>query len=135
MNQRFGPDRRLHNRAEFTRAYDTGSKRHGRYVIVFLVANSRQTSRLGVAVTRKFGGAVERNRAKRRLREIYRRLPVPAGVDVVIVPKREFCDASFTAIDADLRAVLGRGGDAFRSQSGGVRSRRPRERSRGPSRV
>lgn len=112
MNQRLGPDRRLHARAEFVRAYDEGRKRHGRFVIVFVVPTSRPVARLGVSVTRKYGGAVARNLAKRRVREIFRRVPLAPGMDVVVVPKREFPDACFAELDADLRATLARSADS-----------------------
>jgi len=48
-----------------------------------------QPARLGVTVTRKFGGAVQRNRAKRLMREVFRHSPdlFPAGIDFVVIPK------------------------------------------------
>jgi ribonuclease P protein component len=135
MDQRFGRERRLHSRPEFTRAYDGGDKRHGRFIIVFLFPTARPTSRLGVAVTRKFGGAVRRNRAKRWLREIFRRLEPRPGLDVIIVPKREFPDASFAALDADIRSVLARGADARPRVARQGRTRGPRGRARGAAGV
>jgi ribonuclease P protein component len=46
-------------------------------------------ARLGITVTRKFGDAVRRNRAKRLIREAFRRSPelFPGGTDVVVIPK------------------------------------------------
>jgi ribonuclease P protein component len=105
---RFGPDRRLHSRREFTEAFEHGRKIHGRFVSVFVRENGRSTSRLGLTVTRKFGDAVRRNLAKRRLREVFRTSPIPPGLDVVVVPKREFFDASFAALESDLRTALDR---------------------------
>lgn len=125
MDARLRPDRRLQKRAEFVRAYDHGAKRHGRFVIVFVLPTGGPTSRLGVSATRKFGGAVARNLAKRRVREVFRRIPLPPGLDVVVVPKREFPDASFADLDADLRATLARAADP-RTGGGGARPRPPR---------
>ena len=105
---RFGPDRRLHARREFTETFETGRKIHGRFVTVFVRATDRPASRLGLTVTRKFGDAVRRNLAKRRLREVFRTSPIPPGLDVVVVPKREFFDASFAALESDVRAALDR---------------------------
>lgn len=133
MDERLRPGRRIRKRAEFVRAYDQGVKRHGRYVIVFVVPAPGVTSRLGVSVTRKYGGAVERNRAKRRVREIFRRTPVPPGLDVVVVPKREFPDASFADLDADLRATLARTGPSRRGvATAGGRPNRPHDTRRRP---
>jgi ribonuclease P protein component len=49
----------------------------------------QRPARLGITVTRKFGGAVSRNRAKRLIREAFRLSPelVPNGIDLVVIPK------------------------------------------------
>jgi ribonuclease P protein component len=54
-----------------------------------------QPARLGITVTRKFGNAVARNRAKRVFREIFRRAPdlFPPGVDLVVIPKSPSADS------------------------------------------
>ena len=59
--------------------------------------------RLGIAATKKLGGAVQRNRAKRLIREVFRRNKIAPGFDVVVVPKRELLDASLTTLEADYR--------------------------------
>jgi ribonuclease P protein component len=134
MPHGFGPERRLHSRREFVEAFEQGLKLHGRFVTVFLRPTTRATGRLGLTVSRKFGNAVRRNLAKRRLREVFRTNTFPPGLDVVIVPKREFFDASYVALEADVLAVVARR-DRARRQAG-----RPREPAPGgppdrPSRV
>lgn len=73
--------------------------------------------RLGLAVTRKTGGAVTRNRVKRVVREYFRRNQpfLRAGYDVVVVPKRTLKPEELTYAVAEqefrpLLAVLGNGG-------------------------
>jgi ribonuclease P protein component len=107
-DQGFSRDRRVRRRAEFLAAYETGRKVHGRFVTLFARPNALVTCRLGVSVTRKQGPATVRNAAKRRLREIFRAATFPAGLDLVIVPKREFFDADFSAIRADVLAAVER---------------------------
>src|SRR5205085_8687669 len=80
----------------------------GRYCTAFVLANEREIGRLGIAATKKLGGAVQRNRAKRLIREVFRRNKIAPGYDVVIVPKRELLDAGLTVFEADYRAVLER---------------------------
>src|SRR5688572_5803041 len=77
-------------------------------MMLFVVPNGGTTARLGVAATRKLGSAVERNRAKRLAREVFRRHKVAAGLDVIIVPRREMLDAPFASLEADYLAALAR---------------------------
>jgi ribonuclease P protein component len=115
---------RVLRRPDFERAYDTGARINGRFMTVFIVANGATAARLGIAATRKMGAAVERNRAKRLARELFRRHKLDAGLDVIIVPRREMVDAPFVTLEADYLAALER-----RNQpQSRARSRRPRPR-------
>jgi|SRR5438105_9704742 len=105
---RFRPAERIRRRAEFQQIYDRGLKVHSRYTTLFLLANTLGVGRLGIAATRKLGGAVERNRAKRLIREVFRRNKIAAGFDVVVIPKRELLDASLSTLEADYRNLLAR---------------------------
>ncbi len=99
---------RIRRRAEFERIYGGGAKIHGRYMTLFVMVNGAATPRLGVAATRKLGSAVDRNRAKRRARELFRRRKDIGGLDIVIVPRREMLDAPFASLEAEYTALLGR---------------------------
>lgn len=106
--QRFPADARIRQRAVFRRVYDHGVKLHGRYLTLFVLQNDLDCSRLGIAATRKIGGAVVRNRIKRRLREIFRTRRPRTAVDLVIVPKRESVAASFEGLVHDFDNGLAR---------------------------
>ena len=70
---------------------------------------ARRVGRLGIAANAKSSsGAVQRNRAKRLIREIFRHNDVAPGFDIVVVPKREFLGTSLTVLEADYRATLER---------------------------
>jgi len=105
---KFRPAERIRRRAEFQQVYDRGIRIHSRYSTIFLLANALEVGRLGIAATRKLGGAVVRNRAKRLIREVFRRNKIARGFDVVIVPKRELLDAGLNALEADYRTLLER---------------------------
>jgi ribonuclease P protein component len=104
-------------RTQFQEIYKTGTRVHGRFSTIFVLANQLPIGRLGIAATKKLGGAVERNRAKRLIREVFRRNKVAPGFDVVVVPKRELLEASLTALETDYRNTLER---TFRRSRGGA---------------
>ena len=102
------PHERIRRRAEFQRVYAEGVRVHGRYGTLFLLPNHTPVGRLGIAATRKMGGAVQRNRAKRLIREVFRRNKIAPGFDVVVVVRRKILDASLTDIEAEYRSLVGR---------------------------
>jgi len=106
--QDFRPHERIRRRADFKLVYDRGARVHSRYATLFLLPNQRIEGRLGVAASKKLGGAVQRNRAKRLIREVFRRNKIAPGYDLVVVPKRELLDASLITLEADFRTILGR---------------------------
>ena len=105
---RFRPEERIRRRAEFKQVYERGVRIHSRYSTVFILSNEREVGRLGIAATRKLGGAVQRNRAKRLIREVFRRNKIANGFDVVIIPKRDLLDASLSTLETDYRNLLER---------------------------
>jgi ribonuclease P protein component len=113
------PAERIRRRPDFQQVYAHGAKVQSRFCTLFVLRTGGPVGRLGIAATRKIGGAVQRNLAKRLIREIFRRNKIAAGFDVVVVPRREWLDAGLTVLEADYRSTVER---AIR-QSG--RSRRP----------
>jgi len=108
MSQRFARAQRVRRRAEFERVYETGARARGRFLTVLARPNGLQGMRLGIAATRKLGSAVRRNRAKRLVRDVFRRNEGTPGFDVVVIPRPELLDAEFTSLEADYRTTLRR---------------------------
>jgi ribonuclease P protein component len=97
---------RVRKRPEFLANYERGSRNSSRLMTVFVLANGSATARLGIAATRKFGNAVQRNRAKRLIRETFRRHKPLVGLDIIVVPKREMLVADYRTVEADYCAIL-----------------------------
>ena len=105
---KFRPHERIRRRVEYQQVYARGVRIHSRYSTVFILQNERGVGRLGIAATRKLGGAVLRNRAKRLIREVFRRNKIANGFDVVVIPKRDLLDASLSTLETDYRTLLER---------------------------
>jgi ribonuclease P protein component len=99
---------RIRRRPDFERAYQGGARIHGSYMTVFVMPREGTGPRFGVAATRKLGSAVVRNKAKRLARELFRRHKITAAADIVIVPRREMLDASFSSLETDYLTILER---------------------------
>lgn len=81
---------RLSHSAEFERVYRQGRSTANRHLVLYAFPNSSaRAPRLGLSVSRKVGGAVERNRVKRLLREAFAQLAdeLVAGQDLVVVAR------------------------------------------------
>jgi ribonuclease P protein component len=106
--QSLSRDEHIRKRRDFQQVYQQGARMQGRYMTLFFLSTERPVARLGVSATRKFGGAVQRNRAKRLIREVFRRHKPASGMDLVIIPRANLADAPFASLEADYRHAMGR---------------------------
>ena len=93
MSAQRGPKRRrLSRSAEFERVYRQGRSKGNRYLVLYAfprVEDREEGPRLGLSVGRRVGGAVDRSRVKRVLREAFweEAERLPAGSDYVVVAR------------------------------------------------
>jgi ribonuclease P protein component len=100
----------LLHRPEFRAAYELGMRRSSPHFTVFglAAAPGSDADRFGITVSRKLGGAVVRNRLRRRTRELLRRLPGSPGpaCDLVINPRPSVATADFGGLAEELAATV-----------------------------
>jgi ribonuclease P protein component len=136
---------RLLKRVEFEAVYGAGQRRSSPQFSVFFRAQTAlpkedsgreapregfssaktlaagSASRFGISVKKALGGAVVRNRIKRRIREILRRnrTEIPTGWDIVIHPRATVARAAFAPLEAELvrllRSIQNTGRDSVRN--------------------
>ena len=109
-DNRFGRDRRLQNSRCFRDAFDQGDSTAGRYLVLWTRKADDSTLRLGVIASKKtFPRAVDRNKAKRMLREAFRlnrQYISQAKVDFVIVARRAILRAALVEIGEELLGIV-----------------------------
>jgi ribonuclease P protein component len=110
-DERLRPAERLKKRSEFQAVLAEGRRSAGRYMVLVVRSNREAFARLGIVVSKRLGSAVERNRAKRLVREVFRRskqIPAALGRDIIVIPRRELLGATLSALEHDFREALHR---------------------------
>ncbi len=106
MNRSF----RLTKSTDFERVRRQGTSYAHPLVVLITRPNQLARTRIGVAAGRSTGGAVQRNRAKRRLREAIRPLlpEIQPGWDLVLLARRPLPQAAFQKITETIQTLLHR---------------------------
>jgi ribonuclease P protein component len=106
---------RIRRRPEFTAVQEHGRRMAARYLTILAAPAPAGVDRLGIIASRRVGGAVVRNRIKRRLREIFRQQrPDEAAAagrpafDLVVIARRECAAAPFADLRTEFERALGR---------------------------
>lgn len=100
----FPKSSRLLKHADFDHVYQNGKRQFSGHLTVFSLRRASGAPRVGFTVGRVLGGAVVRNRIKRRLREAVRRHlhVLAAPVDLVINPKKSVLTLEFAQLEAEI---------------------------------
>ena len=114
-------DQKVRRRADYLRCYRQGRRRHGSLATIHFHPNRERDPRLGITASRKVGKAVVRQRAKRRVREIFRRWSgrlALARLDIVVHLKPSVAHAAFSDLEAELERMFATLPSRNRSKTG-----------------
>jgi ribonuclease P protein component len=115
-DQRFPRTLHLRRPAEFRKNRRLGQRVRSAHFLVSVSPGPSRASRLGLVVGRKVGGAVQRNRTKRYLREVFRtaRERFPAGRDVVVIALSGAASLPLSSVRDEVLGCLARIGPGTR---------------------
>jgi ribonuclease P protein component len=100
---------RLSKRPEFEKVMDKGvKKRVEKLCIIFSLPNELGRKRLGIIASKKIGNAVARNRAKRKVREIFRQIKhrIEPALDIVIISGKDVVKLPYRVIEKKISNAL-----------------------------
>lgn len=103
MDETFRPHERLRKRKDFSHIYKHGTRYRGKYFTLIYLSNKKDFSRMAAVASRKVGNAIVRNKAKRRLRTLYRTHKdlLQKSYDMVFITKDKIGEASWNEIQED----------------------------------
>ena len=108
-------DQRLRRKSDFDAVFREGVRAASGTLALRARArdgrDAREPCRFGYAISARLGGAVQRNRVRRRLRESARRINADgecAGLDLVVIARQGAVEADFAQLDATLRRTVRR---------------------------
>ena len=101
---------RLKKKYQFAYCYRAGRSSAGKYLIVYAAPSKNRNVKLGISVSKKVGGAVTRNRTKRRIAEALRGQisNLNPNYNIVVVARQSAADATFASLFAELCSLLGK---------------------------
>ncbi|MGE5329963.1 MAG: ribonuclease P protein component [Deltaproteobacteria bacterium] len=102
----------LKKNIEFKKVFTKGKWYKGKYVVIYFLRNNLAFNNLGIAVGKKIGSSVERNRIKRLIRECYRlnENTIYTGYSIVILWKSQQKDIKLKELEKDILGIINKSG-------------------------
>ena len=108
MDYRLDKTRRIINNNEYRLVYKHGKYEVGRLCVLYRMLVAKQKTRIGFVTGKKVGCAVERNRARRLVKEVYRlnQHQIREGYHIVIVGRGPLKDATYERAEKEILYLL-----------------------------
>ncbi len=99
----------LKDKSEFDVVFNEGRRYQGKYLSL-IIRRGTNGVKLGIIVNKKYGGAVERNKIKRRIKEAIRKFSSAAkkGTEIVVLPKPGAARIGYKEIADDIAIIAGK---------------------------
>jgi ribonuclease P protein component len=108
MSEAYGPRERIRKKKDFSDLYGNGGCFRGKFFNLIFRPNELGFSRMSAVASRKIGNAVQRNKARRRAKELFRRQKdlVPGTMDMLVIARMGICQADWTELFKQYQAAM-----------------------------
>jgi len=102
----------LRYKRDFDRLYSKGKSSGDKYIVVFFISNGHEYSRKAFLASKKVGGAVARNRARRLMKESFRKLEheIKPGNDILMIARNTITNTCQEDVEISMRKALTKSG-------------------------
>ena len=99
---------RLRKNDDFKKVYKKGKNYWNRNLILYIMKNGLDYTRIGFSVTKKIGNSVVRNKIRRRMKEICRQNlnNIGKGYDIIFIPKKNVVDITYRDLKSAMLHIL-----------------------------
>lgn len=100
----------IRKNTEYQAVYKAGHSSATGLLVMYVMENGRDISRLGISISKKVGNSVIRHRFSRKIREIFRlnKYRTKTGYDIIIVARNPAKEASYKSLEKDYVKLLSR---------------------------
>ena len=100
----------LKSNYDFQRVYKNGKSYANKYLVMYVLENSKGNNRLGISVSKKVGNSVQRNRARRLMKENYRFLKdsITDGYDLIFIARNTINGMKMPEVGKSMRNAVKR---------------------------